>query len=161
MTGFLGIRTFVIADAVAQKGQAHLRAAGRRGLEGFVLWAGRAEVDVFRVTEAIVPEQTGHRTEHGVYVQVDGPALHRLNVYLYESGLRLCAQVHSHPGEAYHSETDDAFAIATAIGSLSVVVPDFARGPFQLARSAVYRLLSRGWTALSASEVAQLIRVEA
>lgn len=44
---------------------------------------------------------------------------------------RLCvrAQVHTHPGAAYHSATDDAFPIVHSPGFLSLVIPRFATGP--------------------------------
>lgn len=38
-------------------------------------------------------------------------------------------QVHTHPGEAFHSETDDAFPLMVHAGFLSLVIPDFAMGP--------------------------------
>ena len=40
--------------------------------------------------------------------------------------LMIAAQVHSHPFGAFHSKTDDAWAIARHVGALSLVVPDFA-----------------------------------
>jgi hypothetical protein len=92
---------------------------------------------------------------------VDGPKLHELNRWLYERQMTLIAQLHSHPGEAYHSPTDDAFPIATAVGSFSLVVPDFARNPFSLERCAVYRLAGNGgWIELSGAEARALIVIE-
>jgi proteasome lid subunit RPN8/RPN11 len=40
--------------------------------------------------------------------------------------LMVAAQVHSHPGEAFHSYADDRWAIVRHEGALSLVVPDFA-----------------------------------
>jgi hypothetical protein len=37
-------------------------------------------------------------------------------------------QVHTHPGEAFHSPTDDAFPLIHEVGFLSLVIPDFATG---------------------------------
>jgi hypothetical protein len=42
-------------------------------------------------------------------------------------GVRI--QVHTHPGEAFHSPTDDAFPIIHTVGFLSLVIPNFALGP--------------------------------
>jgi proteasome lid subunit RPN8/RPN11 len=131
--------------AVIDATQGHLRASGRRGLEGMALWAGHIEGDQFLVREAIIPLQQGHRTEHGLAVSVPGEELHRINMYLHRQGLRLVAQIHSHPTEAYHSDTDDRFAIATALGCLSIVIPDFAVRPFSLDDCAAYRLSKRPW----------------
>ncbi|MBX9460687.1 MAG: hypothetical protein KL785_05895 [Brevundimonas sp.] len=38
-------------------------------------------------------------------------------------------QVHTHPGAAYHSATDDAFPLIHTPGYLSLVIPRFATGP--------------------------------
>lgn len=42
-------------------------------------------------------------------------------------GIRV--QVHTHPEEAFHSETDDAFPIIHKPGFLSLVIPNFGLGP--------------------------------
>jgi len=89
-------------------------------------------------------------------VVVDGPELHRINVWLYEHEMTLIAQIHSHPTDAYHSETDDAIPIITTPGGLSLVVPDFARGPADLTTYAIFRLSESGdWKEL-ASDVSEL-----
>ena len=44
-------------------------------------------------------------------------------------------QVHTHPGAAFHSPTDDAWPIVHLEGFLSLVLPDFGLGPVGLARS--------------------------
>jgi hypothetical protein len=44
-----------------------------------------------------------------------------------KAGVRV--QVHTHPGRAFHSPTDDAWPIIHVPGFLSVVIPDFASGP--------------------------------
>jgi hypothetical protein len=78
-------------------------------------------------------------------VSVPGDELHRINMWLHRHRLRLIAQIHSHPTEAYHSDTDDRYAIATSLGSISIVIPDFAVRPFQLEDCAAYRLSNRPW----------------
>ena len=129
---------------VAQEGYEFMRSAGRMRLEGMVLWVGRQEDRTFRVTELIIPRQRGLNTQDGLCAVVDGNELHRLNMYLYQNSLELVAQVHTHPGRAYHSVTDDQYAIATTIGSFSIVVPNFASVDYALAECAVYRLDAYG-----------------
>jgi len=139
------IGTVLLPRSVVAATHARLQSAGRQGLEGMALWAGVQEDRVFDVREVIAPKQQGIRSDHGLAVVVDGQELHRINLHLYRSGLRLLAQIHSHPTEAYHSAMDDEYAIATALGSFSLVVPDFAREPLRLERCAVYRLTARPW----------------
>jgi hypothetical protein len=61
--------------------------------------------------------------------------------------------VHSHPTEAYHSETDDRYAIVTEDGGHSLVVPDFARHPMALSGCAIYRLHRGSWLELTRDQV--------
>lgn len=161
MKGLAHVNVVVVPRRCAEEAHAHLALVGRQGLEGFALWAGSLAGDVFRVSDTIIPEQTGLRTDLGVCVTVDGRELHRINVWLHGRGLTLVAQLHSHPTEAYHSGTDDTYPIATTTGSLSLVIPDFASAPFSLEACAVYRLMPpRGWVELSPGEVVGLIVIE-
>lgn len=134
-----------IAPTAASTTLAHLRSCGVRGVEGMVLWAGTVVDGEARVEEAIVPVQDGRITNHGLIVTVSGDELHRINVHLYKNRRKLIAQVHSHPGHAYHSAVDDEYAVATEIGAFSIVVPDFAEGPFEIDDYAVYRLQEGRW----------------
>jgi hypothetical protein len=158
--GFLDIETVVVPRGLADESQEHLRMMGAEGCEGFALWAGVRDGTRFRVTETIIPEQEGLRYAEGVCVRVDGAELFRLNMYLYEHHLNLVAQLHSHPSDAFHSETDDTFPIATTTGALSLVIPNFAVDDFSVDTCAVYRLFPvDGWTELSAFEASRLISV--
>ncbi len=148
----------ILPAGCAERTQSHLRAAGREGNEGFVVWSGVQDGSVFHVRTVTAPEQRAIRSANGVCVVVDEAALHRLNVWLHRNGERLIAQVHSHPTDAYHSDMDDDYAVATTVGSLSLVVPNFAVRPFSLAECAVYRLAADGrWSEIPAKKVAALI----
>lgn len=104
-----------------------------------------------------MPRQTSSRTKRGLLVRVEGKALHKLNMWLYEHGEVLGAQVHAHPDDAYHSDTDDTFPIVTSLGGLSLVVPNFCRAGL-LTGSAAFRLTAAGWS-VSERPVEQLIEV--
>ncbi len=139
------VNRFSVPQSVVSSTVRSLRAAGREGYEMFVLWSGHLDGSQFNVRTAHVPAQTSYRLETGLCVRVDGEALHKLNVWLFDSGESLGAQIHAHPADAYHSETDDTFPIVTMLGGLSLVVPDFCRrGLF--VRSAAYRLTGSGWS---------------
>jgi hypothetical protein len=88
---------------------------------------------------------------------VEGSELHRLNVWLFEHGEELAVQVHSHPTDAYHSDTDDAYPIVAIRGGLSIVVPDFARDGLLGHGVAYYRLGREGWDELSVEETRRTV----
>lgn len=161
MTDLTVVKTVRVPRALVLEAHAHLRRVGEHNMEGFALWAGITRGEEFLVTHTRIPAQEGLIFKDGICVAVDGEELYRINVWLFEENLTLLAQLHSHPTDAYHSETDDAFPIATTLGSLSLVVPFFARHPFALSDCAVYRLTSHeGWSELSAPEVQEFIKVE-
>lgn len=133
-----------VASQVLIEGYEFMRSAGRMYLEGMVLWAGKQQGQIFTITDLIIPKQKGLRTSEGVCAIVEADELRRLNIFLYQNSLELAAQVHTHPTEAYHSSTDDEYAIATTVGSFSIVVPNFAVVNYALAECAVYRLDAQG-----------------
>lgn len=138
----IDVKTFVVPIDVIEETIAFLRKVGSAGYEGFVLWGGQRESnEVFRFRSTCIPEQRASRTESGLVVYVEGAALFAVNKTLFERGEVLGAQVHSHPTNAYHSELDDAYPLATLTGAISLVVPDFARNaPADIDAWAWYRL---------------------
>jgi hypothetical protein len=136
-----------------------LRRCGEAHCEGLVLWVGRINDRQAFVEEVWVPRQRPIRSEHGVGYFVEAQALFELNQQLASAKVRLIAQVHSHPAEAYHSETDDAYAIVTTEGGLSLVVPNFGRAPANPAVWAVYRLVDAQWKELSREQATRLLQL--
>jgi hypothetical protein len=138
------VEQFVVSQRVVAFTEESLREAGDQGFERFVIWTGTLDQQRFVVRHAHVPPQTARKTRQGLSVHVHGEALHKLNVWLYENQQLLGAQVHAHPTDAFHSDTDDSFPIVTTLGGLSLVVPDFCRAGL-LAGAAAFRLRSDGW----------------
>jgi hypothetical protein len=160
MTELADVTELRVPLQVLIDGYEFMRSAGRLRLEGMVLWAGKQRDSTFTVTELIIPKQKGLRTADGVCAIVEAEELARLNIHLYRNSLELVAQVHTHPTEAYHSSTDDEYAIATTIGCFSVVVPNFAVVNYALAQCAVYRLNVGGkWVEVDESQAPNRIVV--
>lgn len=157
MIGLESINKVTVPVSVVEKTIKNLRYAGRRGVEGIVLWVGIAVGSLFEVKDMIYPIQSGLETPEGLLVVVEANELHRINKWLFDHKMVAIAQLHSHPGEAYHSITDDTFPIVTTLGGLSIVVPDFASKQFQLNTCAVYRLSPSGWIKLEKKRVESLI----
>ena len=135
-----------------------IQTAGKSGDELFVLWSGTCEGDTFAIAKAHIPNQISIKSESGCVVMVEGPELHRINVWLYEARQVIVAQIHSHPTEAYHSSTDNNYPIATLEGSLSIVLPFFGRDGWASDEIAAYRLGRHGWVELTAP-LSELIEV--
>lgn len=149
------VEQFQVPATIVKQTEEALRSAGAKGYEAFVLWSGQQDGRLFTVRTGHVPRQDSYRLTSGLCVRVDGSELHRLNVWLLEVGEFLAVQVHAHPDEAYHSETDDSYPIVTTLGGLSVVAAEFCREELFSASTAIYRLYPDGWT----EQTADLIKV--
>lgn len=161
MRTYLGLRKVNLPPQVLEATYAHLRQAGGLRVEGVALWAGVENAQEFDVKEVIIPKQTALRLEQGLCYIVTEDELHRINVRLFDTKLRLVAQVHSHPKDAYHSDTDDLYPMVTKLGCLSVVIPDFAAGQVDLNSWAVFRLTARHtWSKVSPDDARRLLVIE-
>lgn len=97
---------------------------GAEGLEGTALIAGRhAEV----ADRLVIPQQLGRRALGGCWVEV--PLAGKLEIAA-ALGLNeiYVARIHSHPGDAFHSPTDDSNPALTHSGAISIVVPYYGLG---------------------------------
>ena len=144
-----GVRKFRIEASAIRETEEAICSVGQDGYESFVLWSGTRDGDTFTVATVHIPTQTSYKLNDGLCVRVDGSELHRLNVWLYEAQQVIGVQVHSHPEDAYHSETDDTYPIATLAGSLSIVLPFFGRDGWESSDIAAYRLGRDGWVELT------------
>lgn len=99
--------------------------AGRR--ECVVYLTGPRE-DPSVVDEVLHPVHVAHPE----YYEIDSNWLTRTWIELAKQAREIRVQVHIHGGEAFHSETDDAYPAVQTEGFLSLVIPYFAHGPVGL-----------------------------
>lgn len=133
-----------LTDRVLSDVEAFLTDRGADGAEGTGLIAGRPSDDGWwHSAFFFAPDQRAAVERHGCSVEVTDTGKNQLVAALPAGHLYL-ARVHSHPGEAFHSRTDDVNPALTHVGALSIVVPYFGlslrRG---LDACAVYRLDDR------------------
>lgn len=160
MIGFSDIKTLEIPILKIQEVYSHLRYAGTKMTEGVALLSGKREGNIFKVLNTIIPKQEAYSHKGGLLYTVDADELHRINVWLYRNSQQLICQIHSHPSEAYHSDTDDAYPIIATIGGVSIVIPDFGFGDIDPNLWAVYRLNNiNSWVELTAKEVSTTIKL--
>jgi hypothetical protein len=112
-----------VPTRILQRSVEHLRACGRGRTECVVYWLGPLD-HPDTIDEVLHP---AHTATAGGY-DVDGRWLNQRWLRLARERRELRAQVHTHPGAAYHSSRDDAMAALQTEGFLSLVIPDFALG---------------------------------
>lgn len=131
---------FLIPRQVLVESRRFLIEPGREGLEAVVLWLGRktkpTEVEILTT---LMPRQYAIRSSLGVAVTVCEDALTEL-ISALPKGVFIPARVHTHPGAAYHSSTDDENMLISHTGAISIVVPDFACRSIELAHCSVNEL---------------------
>lgn len=103
---------------------ASLRRCGEGRRECQALWVGPWS-DPELVTRIVHPRHSAS----AVGFQLDDRWLTKFWSELGDAGEGVRVQVHTHPGAAYHSATDDTFPILAVPGFLSLVIPRFAQGP--------------------------------
>lgn len=151
--------TYTIPSSVITNSRETLLIAGREGLEGVVLWIGERHATHVEILSEYVPRQIAYRSDHGVAVQIPDEEIALIIARLPE-GLAVACRVHSHPGEAYHSSTDDLNALLSHAGAISIVVAHFARDEIRLEHCSVNELgQDFRWRELPARETRQRFRV--
>ena len=78
---------------------------------------------------------------------------------LAQSKRSVKAQLHTHPGQAFHSASDDQWPIVSQAGFVSIVIPDFATGEPTLDRAWIGRLEANGkWRRLPSVSEAVILQ---
>lgn len=143
-------RQLRIGASILRDAEQFLTDRGADGLEGTGLVAFSTDSDGWRGEMFVAPDQRGQRAELGCWVEVTEQGKRELVVRL-PAGCRYLARVHSHPAEAFHSQTDDANPALSHEGAISIVVPYFGLGLRRgLSACAVYRLMAGQWRSLAA-----------
>jgi hypothetical protein len=127
---------------------ATFRSCGAGERECQLYWAS-SWTEPLTLTDLIHPK---HQSSfHGV--SLDNGSISSLWIDLADRGLGVRVQVHTHPGEAFHSPTDDAFPLIHETGFLSLVIPDFALGPVGFERAYLTEIQDDGsWQQVPISE---------
>jgi hypothetical protein len=148
------LKVYVVPQEVLASSRELLAEPGKEGLEAAILWLGteRRGGDV-EILAAHMPQQVAYRSRQGVAVSVVEDALSALIAALPD-GVFVPVRLHTHPGRAYHSSTDDANMLLSHRGAISIVVPEFARCPIELPRCSVNELdRNHRWRELGVAEV--------
>jgi hypothetical protein len=126
---------------------------GRGECECAVFWTGPAGDEIVDGLKHPVHE----RSPYGYHVDSDW--LMEFWKELAASKRSVKVQVHTHPGKAFHSVTDDRWPIVAQDGFLSIVIPDFAAGPPTLGGAWIGRLQASGnWQQLESAQDAVTIQ---
>lgn len=153
------LESYLLGNGLLPDTRRLLRDSGEHGHEAVVLWIGTVQdATTAHVSGAIRPRQVAYRSDLGCAVEVPPDAIADLVAALPDRHFVL-ARVHTHPGEAYHSAVDDRNLLIAHRGAISVVVPEFAADPLNLARCSVNELGPDGtWRELTPRDISRRFR---
>lgn len=113
----------MIAASVLDEARVSFESCGANGCEGTALIAGLPGLTAARL---VVPEQDARPLPYASVTVT--PAGELQLAAALDVDERFVARIHSHPGLAFHSETDNENPILTHQGAVSIVVPFFGLG---------------------------------
>jgi hypothetical protein len=151
------IKKVHVPEKILHVTQEHLRTHERVGNEGMVLWTGiKSNRDAF-VKTCIHPVQQCTAVSFDIPLDEN----QRINTLLKQSNEVIIAQVHSHPGSAFHSSRDDGMPITFTIGLFSLVVPNFCKKDLKdLSELSIWEHIGKGnWQEIKHKEVAERFRI--
>jgi hypothetical protein len=138
------VSRFLVRQELLDQTFRHFRQCGGGRRECQVLWISPWH-SPGAITEVVHSRHCGRA---GGF-HVDDAWLNAFWVDLAWTGRGVRVQAHTHPFEAFHSETDDAFPIVQTTGFLSLVIPDFGTGAPSLERSFLAEISATGgWTVI-------------
>jgi hypothetical protein len=138
----------VVEEGLLRQTFLELRRCGAGRAECVVVWTGPV-AGTGCVDGLLHPDHSASAAGY----DVDGGWLTVTSLALAAERRSIRAQVHTHPGAAYHSRTDDHYPIVAAPGLLSLVIPRFALGPVGLAGAHLAELQADGsWVSVDPAQ---------
>ncbi len=143
-----GLR-YELASGLLARSQRLLKGAGAKGREAYVVWVGEMEGSKAKALDVwpLAAEATA------VHARIPFREVLAISDLLAQRSWFVLAQLHSHPGVAFHSETDNRFPISNQLGFISIVVPNSA-GDEAGAGWAWFEFIGEGaWRHLGVAEI--------
>jgi proteasome lid subunit RPN8/RPN11 len=120
-----------------------------KGHEGIAYLFGQTDGETTIVIGAIRPQAL---TTRGSF-DVPSVAMTKVVRKANDTGLQVVGQIHTHPGQAYHSDGDIDGARIAYNGFISIVVPDYGRHLPSLVGAAAYFYRSKAFLKLQVSAI--------
>jgi hypothetical protein len=160
-SSFKDIHKIILPSHCLNKVYKQMRVAGLQQLEAVALFAGAKEHHHFHILDAIIAGQVDPRPADELSPVLPAAEIHRIRCWLKENAFQAIAQIHSQaqlPSQA--RKGNQALPLLHLVGSISIVVPDFARVPSKPEDWAFYRLAAaHKWIGLDKQEVCHFFQI--
>lgn len=134
------------------------RSDGRVESGAFLL--GRVFGDIRQVETCVYYDDLAEDALHPTHVYVPSEAYQALWGICLETGLRVIADIHTHPGMAIQSATDRAHPMIPEVGHVAMIVPTFAKSPVLIDEIGIYEYRgSFQWRLVPRPEMKRTLRI--
>jgi hypothetical protein len=147
---------YELRPGVLHETQRLLQARSRSGSEAYTVWVGELQPKRAVVWE-VWPVDAEADSRHA---QISFDDVLKLGARVAISKWFIVAQLHTHGGQAFHSQTDDAYPISSQVGFLSIVVPNFGSDPPGVGWAYYEHEGAGRWRPIPATEVPKRIVME-
>ena len=121
------IEMYAVRVQVLEAARDYFRAEGGSQYEGFMCWSGQVDANRRATIESCIFPPSEGLERGNQFAHLDIAATANIANQIRERGELLLAQLHTHPGTAFHSSVDDRGSISERRGFLSIVVPHYGR----------------------------------
>lgn len=130
-----------------------LRGCGEGQRECQALW-----LSAWRDPDVVARVVHPRHTANAGGFQLEDAFINQLWLELAESECGVRVQIHTHPDAAFHSRIDDEWPTVHSAGFLSLVIPNYARGPVGFDKAFLARLEPDGhWSEVDLAEIIEVI----
>lgn len=137
-----------------------LRARGRHVRESGAFLLGPPG-DTRRVSLIVFYDEIDPRAFDTGIIVIDGACMADLWAICRRSGLTVVADVHTHPGGAWQSDSDRRHPMIAEPGHVAMIIPNFAADPVQIKSIGLYRYRGKfAWDRLTPSALRLSLVIE-
>ncbi len=137
------------APAVWRRLLRDLRARGQGVRESGAFLLGTRNAELVEIVDFVLYDDLDpHVLDTGI-IHFDGRYFGALWERCRAAALEVVADVHTHPGAAYQSPSDQAHPMIACAGHIALIIPNFAIPPVRVGEVGIYRYLgNKEWEPL-------------
>lgn len=126
-----------------------LRSRGRGVRESGAFLLGRRDLDQVEINDFVLYDDLDPDVLNTGIIRFDGRYFGGLWEHCRHVAMDVVADVHTHPGPAFQSPSDQAHPMIARAGHIALVMPNFAMPPLRLDDIGIYRYLgNKTWETL-------------
>jgi len=138
-----------------------LKKVGDGNKEGIAYWSGTLNETKATIKNVMFADEYPEFHNEELFASVSLDMSFKIGEKIHERNEILFAQVHTHPGEAFHSFVDNTYPISHRVGFFSIVIPYFGKNVNSLSQCKIFEYEGKAkWHELNKDEIKRKFEVE-